>query len=250
MMGGLFAELVRICRQGWGELAVHLPLTAALFGSGLLLLTLLRIGTAFLGQGVRTWRRLGSLPVAPLPTSLEALAARAGLTGRLRLVEAEAPWALCAGLLRPCVWVSRGLVAALDGEELEAVLLHEAHHLRRRDPLRRLAAEALAEALPFWPEADRFRQALRIRLEAEADRAVLERLGRRPLLRALWRLATASSPGGTASAPFSLLEAGEAVLPPLPRPWLPLLILLSSPGVLFVLLFLHRATSAPCPLPG
>jgi Zn-dependent protease with chaperone function len=37
------------------------------------------------------------------------------------------------------VFVTSGMVASLTAEELDAVLVHEAEHARRRDPLRRLA---------------------------------------------------------------------------------------------------------------
>ncbi|HEX8598642.1 MAG TPA: M56 family metallopeptidase [Chloroflexia bacterium] len=43
------------------------------------------------------------------------------------------PWALAAGLLRPQLVVSSGLLAFLDDEELDAVLTHELQHVRRGD---------------------------------------------------------------------------------------------------------------------
>ena len=43
--------------------------------------------------------------------------------------------------------VSRGLVARLTAEELDAVLLHEQHHARRHDPLRQAARWLLSIAV-------------------------------------------------------------------------------------------------------
>jgi hypothetical protein len=61
------------------------------------------------------------------------------------------PRAFCAGLLRPRVYVSTGAIAQLDELALGAVLAHERHHARRRDPLRLAAARVIAGALFFVP---------------------------------------------------------------------------------------------------
>jgi hypothetical protein len=63
----------------------------------------------------------------------------------------ERPRAFCAGLIRPAVYVSSGAVALLDEAALGAVLAHERHHARRRDPLRLAAGRVGARALFFVP---------------------------------------------------------------------------------------------------
>lgn len=67
------------------------------------------------------------------------------------LIDQPRPEAFCAGYLRPHVYLSTGARDALTPEELEAVILHERHHLQRRDPLRISAIRTLAEALFFVP---------------------------------------------------------------------------------------------------
>ncbi len=55
----------------------------------------------------------------------------------------ELPQAFVVGMLRPRVYVSRGLLRITEKTEeqdLEAVVAHEFSHVRRRDPLRRLIA--------------------------------------------------------------------------------------------------------------
>lgn len=69
-----------------------------------------------------------------------------------RLVDSDRPLAWCAGILRPRLYLSRGLLATLDAGQLQAVLLHEQAHLLRRDNLR---ATALQWATVFWPPASR-----------------------------------------------------------------------------------------------
>jgi BlaR1 peptidase M56 len=73
------------------------------------------------------------------------------LHGALLIADPQ-PRAFCAGLFRPRVYVSTGAVAILDEAALSAVLAHERHHARRRDPLRFATGRVLARALFFLPE--------------------------------------------------------------------------------------------------
>jgi Zn-dependent protease with chaperone function len=72
----------------------------------------------------------------------------------------ERPVAFCAGLMTPRVYVSEGAVSTLERDELHAVLAHEEHHRRRRDPLRLLAVGCLADALFFLSAIARLRDRL------------------------------------------------------------------------------------------
>jgi Zn-dependent protease with chaperone function len=71
--------------------------------------------------------------------------------GDARVIEDDRPLAFCAGLLRPRVYISTGAIVLLDEPALDAVLIHERHHARRRDPLRLAAGRVLARALFFMP---------------------------------------------------------------------------------------------------
>lgn len=70
-----------------------------------------------------------------------------------RLVESDQLLAWCAGLWRPRIYLSQGLVGALSAAQLNAVIAHEQCHIRRRDNLQRLLLQ-LATAL-WWPSARR-----------------------------------------------------------------------------------------------
>lgn len=63
----------------------------------------------------------------------------------------DLPQAFCAGLLKPRVYVSTGAMATLDEAALQAVLRHERHHARRRDPLRLAAGRVFTRAFFFVP---------------------------------------------------------------------------------------------------
>lgn len=115
------------------------------------------------------------------------------------LIPDERPRAFCAGLFRPRVYLSTGAVAALDPQALTAVLTHEDHHARRRDPLRLAAVRVLARACFFVPglaELGRHDHAL---AEIGADEAALSALpnGRAALARAILAFEDAPGHGGS-----------------------------------------------------
>jgi hypothetical protein len=61
------------------------------------------------------------------------------------------PQAFCAGYLRPRVYISQAALNLLSDTELHAVLAHEYHHRRVRDPLRLACGRILSQALFFLP---------------------------------------------------------------------------------------------------
>jgi Zn-dependent protease with chaperone function len=79
---------------------------------------------------------------------LVAAAQRAGLTGRVELVEDAETFSFTYGLLSPRVVVSRGLATVLSAAELEAVLHHERYHIRNWDTVKVVVARAAPAA--FW----------------------------------------------------------------------------------------------------
>jgi Zn-dependent protease with chaperone function len=111
------------------------------------------------------------------------------------LLEDERPLAFCAGLLQPRIYVSTGALAVLDERALTAVLDHERHHARRRDPLRLAASRVLAESLFFVPglrELTRRQQAL-AELSADEGAVHAARGNRSALARAMLSFSEASS---------------------------------------------------------
>lgn len=95
------------------------------------------------------------------------------------------PQAFCAGLLRPRIYVSTGAVCSLNTDELDAVLAHEAHHARLRDPLRVLIARVLGDALFFLPAVRRLGERYSALAELAADGAAVRARGTQPLASAL-----------------------------------------------------------------
>jgi Zn-dependent protease with chaperone function len=114
----------------------------------------------------RDLRRLGPLPGAV----------------RAHVIDQDYPHAFCIGLLRPRIYVSRTALEILGEDEREAVLAHEAHHARRRDPLRLLLSRALADGLFFLPALRRLTERYAALAELAADEAAAGARGGRPAL--------------------------------------------------------------------
>jgi hypothetical protein len=87
------------------------------------------------------------------------------------------PQAFCTGLVRPRIFVSTRAVDVLTPKQLTAVLAHEAHHVRRRDPLRLLVVRVVAEGLFFLPILGRLAQRYEELAEVAADEAALRTSG-------------------------------------------------------------------------
>jgi hypothetical protein len=106
---------------------------------------------------------------------------------RVRVLPGAGPRAFCAGLIRPHVYLSEGLLTG-DEPELRAVLAHEEHHRSRRDPLRQLLARVVADALRPLPPFASLAERQTALADLAADAASVEALGARaPLASAMVR---------------------------------------------------------------
>lgn len=107
-------------------------------------------------------------------------------TADVSVVDGAAPEAFCIGLARPRIYVSSAAVATLSESELAAVIAHERHHARRRDPLRLLVARSIGEGLFWLPVLRRLADRYAALAELAADDAARWATGGpRPLASAL-----------------------------------------------------------------
>ncbi|MBA2764821.1 MAG: M48 family metalloprotease [Thermoleophilaceae bacterium] len=112
---------------------------------------------------------------------------------QISILPGEAPRAFCTGLLRPRIYLSAGAIARLTSDQLRAVVAHENHHLRRRDPLRLLLLATLGRALFLLPAIGQAGERSAALAEVEADAAAVRKVGQRRHLAAAL-LAFAASP--------------------------------------------------------
>lgn len=151
-----------------------------------------------------------------LPPKMQA-ALRSGGLQRMSCVVSELPIAFCVGALRPVVVVSDGLARCLRPVELEAVLLHEHDHARRREPLVRAATRAAADVLFYAPVVRWWSRRLATSSELRADRAAIQTLGPGPVAGALLTLANHERVGGAAAfAGTAQLRVAQVLGDPLP----------------------------------
>ena len=163
-----------------GSWLLNMPTGAALIG--LVALVAIVVRTSWMLASMNRGLRKLELTKPPPPLELAVQS-----TGCRRVVCADTPQplAFCAGTFRPRVFVSRGLVSSLRPLELQAVLLHEAHHARRRDPLRRAAAHAAGDVLFFAPLISWWTRRFFDSSELAADRVAISAVGASPVAGAL-----------------------------------------------------------------
>jgi len=183
--------------------------------------------------GTAAARAVAALPRTMPPAALAGAARRAGIR-RIRCLAGSGATAFCAGLLAPRVYITAAAVTTLGPGALDAVLVHEAAHARRRDPLRRLLARAAADTM-FWLPLVRWwsgRQAEGA--ELSADQAAVGYAGRQAVASALLAAGEVGAPaavagyGGVTAARVAQLLGDEL---PAQRP-APALVFLSFAGLI------------------
>lgn len=137
----------------------------AVLGLELLGTTVLSRGALSAGRQVRGCRRFLH--------ALDVIGYRRVAGHRFLVVAGSNAQAFCAGLVRPRVYVSRAAADQLSRLQLEAVIAHETHHARRRDPLRIMLITVLSDALFFLPALRRLRNRYAELAELAADEAAL-----------------------------------------------------------------------------
>ncbi len=187
----LFATLVVRAQQ----LAIHGPSdTADLVAVLVLGLAICGIGLglgSLMRQLLATASLIRSLLRRRVPTPLAAVRAAAalGMAGRIDVVADRRAFSFCYWFIRPRVCLSTGLLARLEGDELDAVLLHERSHLLRRDPLRLVIARYFAAGLYVVPVVEELVEYYTLEKELEADQDAVHALGDvGPLARALYKV--------------------------------------------------------------
>ena len=207
----------------------------------LLVLPLAAVGLAVALRGVRSlWRQVRAQ--RRFLRALRTVEVRGVDGSAVTVVLGAEPKAFCAGLLRPRIDLSTAALSLLTPNELAAVAAHEAHHRSRRDPLRILAARALADAFFFLPALRQMAQRYGQLAELAADEAATEAKGRTALASALLRFGARS--GEAAPVVGIAPERVEHLLGGAPRWQLPLSILAGSLVVLAGLVSLALTTPA------
>ncbi|GMR13169.1 MAG: hypothetical protein BMS9Abin29_1371 [Gemmatimonadota bacterium] len=139
-----------------------------------------------------SFRRRMTTRAARLPepgTDLYRLGVRHGRLSSIRVLPAgHGPVAFTAGLVRPRIYVSASVLAALDSDELELLLLHEIKHCRSGDPLRSLFATILGDLFFWLPAVRTLEERVMSKIEFDADDAAAQ-MDRAGLARTILKVA-------------------------------------------------------------
>ncbi|HYD35110.1 MAG TPA: M56 family metallopeptidase [Vitreimonas sp.] len=148
----------------------HCGQTLAVVASGLITGLYLKALISFV-KTQRHGAQLLSKKVSRMPIRLLRLSNQLGLENdELILINSSQPVAITVGIFNPRIVISTHLMTELTHKELEAVLIHEVHHLRRCHPLLFLAAEVVASSLPFVPIIKEIVGHFRYLMEYQADK--------------------------------------------------------------------------------
>lgn len=145
---------------------ISLPLMSAVFVSTLAVCVRQLVREAVFA------RRFGSMlrRTADLRMS-RRYARRFGLRLRqMTIIREDASVAMTVGFFRPRIVLSTGLLRMLEPAELAAVVTHERHHLRRRDPLALFALSLSRTALWYVPLLGWAEDKYKTAIEVLADR--------------------------------------------------------------------------------
>jgi hypothetical protein len=127
-----------------------------------------------------------------LPASIQAIPAR------IRIV-ADSSVAAATGCFRPTIWIGDRVV---DAGEQQIALVHEANHLRRRDPVRLMLIGLVARAFWFNPIVAILKRQAILAIESGCDEACARALGRKRYRKTLAHLVlVGQASSGPAMAP-------------------------------------------------
>lgn len=93
------------------------------------------------------------------------------------LVKDKIPFAFCFGIRHPKIYISTAMLKITEQKELEAILLHEKHHLQKKDTFTMLLASVAQSLFPFFPFISDLLLNFKIEKELQADREVIRQLG-------------------------------------------------------------------------
>ena len=136
-------------------------------------LLMIFISLSFLYAVVRTARRilrtLAFLDRVEARIVPPANALRIPFSENVTVIADERPLAFTGGFLQPRVFVSTGLLEALSEAEMRAVILHEFHHQKSKDPLKGLLVSFLTDFLFFLPTSRFLKKTYSLDVELTAD---------------------------------------------------------------------------------
>lgn len=158
------------CQAAWTDITREQITYASL---GIVLLALFAGWVGYNAYRALRMARTVRLQAQPVPVRVLSIAADAGLEcSRLTIAEDQRAYAMTIGLRWPEVVISTQALRTLTVSQLQAVMEHEAHHVRMREPLRRFGMTLALLWVPFTKLRRQLRDAYVAASEVEADEHV------------------------------------------------------------------------------
>ena len=110
------------------------------------------------------------------PIFIEKLIIKYSLQSKIIVFNHSNPVAFCMGILNPKIYLSNCLVKMMTPKEMETIIVHEKHHLNRKDNLVLLLLQVVKNMFFFLPIVGDFVNYFHIRKEILADRGVISEL--------------------------------------------------------------------------
>ncbi|MCX6499795.1 MAG: M56 family metallopeptidase [Arthrobacter sp.] len=130
---------------------------------------------------------------------------------RTMVISHDSPVAYCLpGGARSVTVLSRGLMAALQPDELRAVIIHENAHLSQRHHLLLWAFAAWRQALPWLPTTRLAQEAVSSLIEMLADDVALKTESKASLIKAIAIVASGAGTAGTNGTSEARMAFGDA----------------------------------------
>lgn len=162
--------------------AIILVTTSLLF-IGIIIKLAIVLVKGYLFKKHLTGRRVISEKLKPI---LEELC----LIKKVSVIDDRSPFAFCLGLRNPHIYISTKTIGMMTENELKAILLHEKYHLLKRDGLIMQIASLTKIIFPFFPIISDMIQGYKLNREINADKEVISKLGKAPLISVLTKLLT------------------------------------------------------------
>ena len=127
---------------------------------------------------IKTYFYRSKLQISPiLPSKLYKLSLKLNIEKRVVLFDDQTPRAFCLGVLQPKIYISTSIARIMNTKELEAILLHETHHLSKNHNLFLLVFSFINNLFLFFPFINDMYKKYVMKKEIEADRSALNNLG-------------------------------------------------------------------------
>lgn len=175
----LVGHVAYYCQSFIGTYIIPVPYYLNLIPFLLLCLVLLVSIVKFAFLFIKSQRLRHSLlhSITANPIIISKLISRLGISEQTLVINSEKNFAFCLGIRKPKIYISTNLVSQLSAKEVEAVLLHEKHHLNKHDTFTMIIATIAHSIFPFFPLLGDLTQWYKVRREIEADRFAIKHMG-------------------------------------------------------------------------